>query len=107
MPIFSPEEAGHTTVQFILSRYVAVMGIAIFMAYAYMKTQNVWTAVLIHGLHNAFSSSFIDNGTITEPSAWWITFVVFILVSLVLFVPFLFSNVFRKPKQLVCKEEAS
>lgn len=99
LPTFSPEEAGYTIVQFILSRYVAVMGIAIFMAYAYMKTQNVWTAVLIHGFHNAFSSSFIDNGTVTEPSAWWITFVVFLLVSLVLFAPFLFSKVFRRPME--------
>lgn len=104
LPTFSPEEVGYTIVQFILSRYVAVMGIAIFMAYAYMKTQNVWTAVLIHSFHNAFSSSFIVNETVAEPSAWWITFVVFILVSLVLFVPFLFSNVFRKP---IISEETS
>lgn len=99
LPSFSPEEAGGSLSQFTLMRFVAVMGIAIFMAYAYMKTQNVWTAVLIHGLHDASTVAFRSNDTVTEPSAWWISFVVFLLVSLVLFVPFLFTKVFRKPME--------
>lgn len=50
-----------TMVLTIIYRFINVAGLAVFMGWAYMKTENIWCCVLIHGYNNAIV------GLATEP----------------------------------------
>lgn len=87
------------TVGFLLSS-VGVLAVnsipfAVFLAYAYGKTGNLWLAVLIHGANNFLNASLFASTDLTGNwKAWGLT----VLIRAALFLPFLFSPVFRKPK---------
>lgn len=89
---YAPLDAFTTLAQFILMHLTNVMTTAIFMAYAYIRTNNIWLPVLIHCVNNYLS----DFGTITQTYTW-VMIGYWILIQMVLFLPFLLSKVFRKP----------
>lgn len=35
-----------------------VVGLSVFLGWAYMKTRNIWSCVLLHGVNNAAASVF-------------------------------------------------
>ena len=93
--------ADATLVQLILTRLVSLTALSIFMAYVYMRTSNVWLAMLIHGFVNSFSSEAslvqeVEEKGLEFLSSDWELLGIRTLILVVLFVPFLFSNVFRK-----------
>lgn len=93
--------ADATLVQLILTRLVSLTALSIFMAYVYMRTSNVWLAMLIHGFVNSFSSEAslvqeVEEKGLEFLSSHWELLGIRTLILVVLFVPFLFSNVFRK-----------
>lgn len=40
-------------VSLVLVRLLAAVGMSVFAGWAYMKTQNIWLCVLLHGINNA------------------------------------------------------
>lgn len=60
-----------------------------FLAFIYLKTHNIWLAILIHFCNN--------NLPLMLPQAdTWIQATASTLIQLAIFLPFLFSNVFRR-----------
>ncbi|MBR3752009.1 MAG: CPBP family intramembrane metalloprotease [Ruminiclostridium sp.] len=89
---YAPLSSSMSLLQLILYRYVMVILIAIFMAYAYMKTQNVWLPAFLHCVNNILAELGPENGNC---ELTWAMLGLFILIRLVLFLPFLRSKVFR------------
>lgn len=99
---YAPELRGVTLVQFMLLRYVNCIALSIFMAYAYLRTHNVWVPVIIHFLHNNLLALFYQESATTVPAGTeytWAQVVVTVLIQAVLYGPFLFSKVFRRPME--------
>ena len=92
------EEGMATTfVQLILIRLITTMMFAIFLAYAYMKTHNVWLPALVHFLNNSYLL-FLPTDEIRNQQLTWGMLGMYALFQMVLFLPFLFSKVFRKQR---------
>lgn len=89
---YAPQVSTMSLVQLILYRYVTVTSIAIFMAYAYMKTNNVWLPVFLHCANN----NLAVLGGESSSELTWAMLGLFILIRLILFLPLLRSNVFRQ-----------
>lgn len=91
------ESAGTTPIlHTVLIRQVTCISLGIFFAYAYMKTNNLWLPVLLHIIHNSLATImkscpelFNQAYTLTMVGLW-------ALVNFMLFVPFLWSKVFRR-----------
>ncbi len=91
---YTPLDPSMSLAQTIVMRYISVITVAIFMAYAYMKTNNVWLAVLIHFANNNIMGFTIDSehGTMIT----WTTLGILMLIRVAFFLPFLFSKVFKE-----------
>lgn len=90
---YAPMDPTISLLQLIVFRYSMSIIMAIFMAYAYMRTHNVWLPVLIHFANNSLASFASETGM---GETTWTMVGITILIQAVLFLPFLFSNVFRK-----------
>lgn len=78
-------------IQLIMLRYSTCILISIFMAYAYIKTHNIWLPVFIHFLNNNLPGIYIETDN-------WTIIIILTLVKIVMYLPFLFSKIFRKQK---------
>lgn len=85
---YAPLAPNMSLVQLIVLRYVSCVLLSIFMAYAYMKTHNVWLPVLIHFANNVLA------GTETK-AVTWTTLMITILLLIISYLPFLSFKVFR------------
>ncbi|MGF0031376.1 CPBP family intramembrane glutamic endopeptidase [Bariatricus sp. SGI.154] len=74
----------------IVARFINVIGLAIFLGWVYMKTENVWLCALLHGMNNATLTGVADGilevhgipiGAIIQPVILWM---------------FIFSKEYRK-----------
>ena len=96
--LFSTMAPGFPLAQLIITRLVSTITLGIFLGYAYMKTQNVWCAVLLHGVHNLYatasSAAFAD--TSAGSSSSWQELLLWCAVRLLVFLPFLFTKPFRR-----------
>lgn len=88
---YSPKDPSMSLGQWIVFRYFGVTLLAIFMAYAYMKTHNVWLPVLIHFVNNALAGTGIGIEAVT-----WTMLGILILIKVATYLPFLLSQVFRR-----------
>ncbi|MBQ2926122.1 MAG: CPBP family intramembrane metalloprotease, partial [Ruminiclostridium sp.] len=88
---YAPQVSTMSLIQLILYRYVTVTSIAIFMAYAYMKTSNVWLPVFLHCANN----NLAVLGGESSGELTWAMLGLFILIRLILFLPILRSKVFQ------------
>lgn len=89
---YAPQVSTMSLIQLILYRYVTVTSIAIFMAYAYMKTSNVWLPVFLHCANNNLAVLGGEGGG----EMTWAMLGLFLLIRAALFLPFLRSKVFRQ-----------
>ena len=89
--LFYYSKSSMTLAQFILIHFINVTTTAIFIAYAYMRTHNIWLPVLIHFVNNNLSDFGVSNQKYT-----WIMVGIWFLIQIVIFFPFLFSKIFRK-----------
>ena len=89
---YAPQVSTMNLIQLILYRYVTVTSIAIFMAYAYMKTNNVWLPVFLHCANNNLAVLGGEGGG----EKTWAMLGLYVFIRLVLFLPLLRSNVFRQ-----------
>lgn len=85
--------------QVIVFRYIIVILMAIFMAYAYMKTHNVWLPVLIHAVNNGLAGGGLAGGGAEVETVTWMMLGLIVLSRMALFLPFLLTKEFRKPNR--------
>lgn len=89
-----------TGIQMFVSQIITCVIFAIFFAYAYMKTQNIWVPIIIHYLNNnlAFVFSGGDESVLENQVITWGDIPIH-LVSMLVFAIFIFALIFRKKKE--------
>lgn len=88
-----------TGVQMLISQIITCVSLGIFFAYAYMKTQNIWSVVCLHFLNNnlvpvitgTLSADVIENQVVA-----WSDIPILLVLNGLCFGFFLLSNVFKK-----------
>lgn len=96
---YAPALPAASLPQLLVLRYGVTILLAIFMAYAYGKTQNVWLPVLVHFINN-----FLATGEGTVVFSWGMIGGL-LLIKGACYLPFLFSKVFRA-QETASPEEA-
>lgn len=76
----------------VLGHQITCISGSVFFAYAFMKTNNIWVPVILHYLNNSLFPVLVGSIKMSSEIVTWND----ILVALVIFVPFLFSKVFKK-----------
>ena len=86
-----------TGIQMFASQIITCVVFAIFFAYAYLKTQNIWVPVIIHYLNNNLLAVFSggDTSVIENQVITWGDLPIQ-LISMLVFAVFIFAPVFRK-----------
>ena len=80
----------------LLGQIVTCMSLGVFFAFAYMKTNNLWLIVLLHYFNNNLIMVLSQNVSIANQVATFEMVGVHAIISFSIFLPFLFSKVFRK-----------
>ena len=89
---------GKLIVLLVLMRMPYVIALAVFFGWAYMKTNNIWLCVLIHGVNNAAVSAF-DSDLVTVADTVESVSVfdgIMIAVAVIVMLLFLFTKEYRK-----------
>lgn len=87
--------------QMFVSQIITCVSMAIFMGYAYMKTQNIWVPVVIHYLNNNMIlvlAASADASVMQNQSVAWSDIPVALIQSLV-FIVFIFTKEYRDRRQ--------
>lgn len=84
--------------QSILGQQITCITIGIFMAYAYMKTNNIWVPVILHFLNNNLVPILTGGSTpdiLTSQTVHWGDLGLLLVINVVLFGSFLLAKPFR------------
>lgn len=92
LPSYSIENTSET-IQFIFSRYASTLFNAVFIAYSYLKTKNLWAAVFVHCFSNILAS--IDTTGSTGNELTWSISIAWIFINIIFSVIFLFLIKFK------------
>ena len=82
-----------------VSQQITCIFLGIFLAYAYMKTQNIWVPVVIHYLNNNLIPMFAGNysaDVLQGQAIHWGDLIPSLIVNLVVFGWFIFLKPFRR-----------
>lgn len=93
---YAPETAFYS----MLLQQVACISLGVFFAYAYMKTENLWLPVLLHYFNNNLILVVVGNVSLSNQEYTFEMVVISALTNFVIFLPFLFSKVFKKKKDI-------
>ena len=91
MTLYSPQ----TPVYCIIGHLFFCTTLGVFLGYTYMKTENLWTPMLIHLIGNLI---VLSNGGGISQTITLNDLLISILFESVLYLPFLFSKVYRPNK---------
>lgn len=91
MTLYSPQ----TPVYCIISHVLFCTTLGVFLGYAYMKTENLWTPMLIHLIGNLIA---LSSGGGLDTIITLNDLLIAILFESVLYLPFLFAKVYRPKK---------
>ena len=80
----------------VLGHQITCISLGIFFAYVYLKTENIWSVVLLHFLNNNLIPVFTGSANIANSVITIKDIVILFIVNFVIFLPFLLSNVFSK-----------
>lgn len=92
---YSTPEYGLTSAA---GQLITCVTIGIFMAYAYMKTENIWVPVIIHYLNNNLAALSSAEYVRQKQKLDWTEIGILLLVNTIVFGSFLTSKYFRKQK---------
>lgn len=87
--------APDSRLQSLAGQLVTCIAISIFLAFAYMKTDNIWIPVILHFVNNNVAG-LISNGSISGNIIEWKTVLIHLILSSIFFLPFLTSKVFQE-----------
>lgn len=87
--LYSPE----TPIFCVISHVFYCMLMGIFLGYVYMKTENLWSVIIIHLINNTLAVSFNNGGytQVISPT----DLVAGIVISAIVFLPFIFTKEYR------------
>ena len=91
--------APDTALQSVASQLVTCVCFGVFFAWAYMRTNNIWTAVLLHYFNNNMILVYTgagDAAVISGQTVGWGDVLVQLALFGALFLPFLASKTFRE-----------
>ena len=88
--------APETGLQSFVSQIITCLCLGIFFAWAYLKTGNVWVAVLLHSFNNNLILVYSGTTVISNQTVTWFDILVQAIVYGVIFLPFFASKVFSK-----------
>ncbi|MDC7288068.1 CPBP family intramembrane metalloprotease [Blautia schinkii] len=88
----------------VIGQIITCITLGVFFAYAYMKTNNIWVAVIIHFMNNnlvpvvsgTFSADVLSNQTVG-----WADVLFLLIVNSILYLGFLAAKVFRDRKNRI------
>ena len=86
----------------LASQFITCITIGLFMAYAYMKTQNIWVPVIIHFLNNNMAVVF--SGTysaevLQNQQIHWADIPAALVLNLLIFGWVIFMKPFKEKKE--------
>ena len=93
---------GKLIVLLVLMRMPYAIALAVFLGWAYMKTNNIWLCVLIHGVNNAAGSAF-DSDLVTVADTVESVSVfdgIMTAVAVIVMLLFLFTKEYRKGERV-------
>ena len=90
--VYIPTTQNMGIMQLIVFRFASVILLAIFLAYSYMRTNNIWVPILIHFLQDNLGFFLVGE----DSDFTWMTVGILILSKAILFLPFLFFKGFRQ-----------
>ncbi|NEU05209.1 CPBP family intramembrane glutamic endopeptidase [Clostridium senegalense] len=88
--LYSPETPIYCVIWYIVS----CTCLSIFLGYAYMKTENLWTPILIHLINNTLVGVF--SGGSYESNFTLKTLLLGVAISAIVFIPFIFTKEYKK-----------
>ena len=86
---------------YCVSQQITCIFLGIFMAYVYMRTENIWVPVAVHFLNNNLIPMFAGNYTadmLQGQAIHWGDLIPALILNLVIFGWFLFLKPLRKEK---------
>lgn len=90
--------APDTPLQSILLQQITCICLGIVIAYGYLRTGNIWTAVIMHFLNNNMGLIFVPDLSFQNQAYGWGDVLYSLILMGVLHLPFLFSRVFNGKK---------
>lgn len=81
----------------LAAQMITCVTLGIFMAYTYMKTENIWVPIIIHYLNNNLVSS-ASGGDLTNRTLDWTAVGLLLFVNGIVFGGFILSKYFRGEK---------
>lgn len=87
----------------VLVRMLHSVGMAVFLGWAYMKTQNIWLCVLLHGVNNSAALFGYSYGQLEDIVAIEVTdpfYLIAVCLSAIIMFLFLFTKEYRKEKEV-------
>lgn len=92
---YSPD----TWLQSILIHQITCITFSVFFGYAYGKTENLWVPIVIHYINNNMAVVVTQSTDLGNQVYRWEDVLFLLLINGILFVPFLFTKVYKKPKK--------
>lgn len=86
--------APDTPLQSILLQQITCISLGILIAYGYLKTGNIWVAVIMHYLNNNMGLVFVPDLSFQNQTYGWGDVLYSLILMGVLHLPFLLSHVF-------------
>lgn len=80
-----------------VARMIVCVSVGIFLAYVFMKTDNIWLSAAIHVINNFLHTAELGDTGGAQVSEW--TAVLYMLISYSVFALFIFSKEFRKTEK--------
>lgn len=78
----------------VLSHQIGCISLGIFFAYVYLKTENIWSVVLLHFLNNNLIPVFTGSEEISNSILTVKDVAISAILYIIIFLPFLFTKVF-------------
>lgn len=82
--------------QSIAAHQVTCITLGVFFAFAYMSTGNIWVPVALHFINNNLAVAVSGTAQISGYAVGWLDVLVSLVLNGVIFLPFLFTGVFRR-----------
>lgn len=91
---YSPD----TWIYSILIHQITCISFAIFFGYAYKKTGNMWVPIVIHYINNNMAAVLTGSTDLGNQVYGWKEVLLFLVLNGILFVPFLFTKIYKEQK---------
>jgi len=92
---YSPE----TWLQSILIHQITCITFSVFFGYAYGSTQNMWVPIVIHYINNNMAVVVTQSTELDNQVYGWEDVLFLLIINGILFIPFLFTKVYKRPKK--------